>query len=188
MQKKLSLISKKLNQWIKTKKVNDIIIFGSFAEGKSSPNDIDLCILIKDEQEKNTLDIVNSLGELTDKMDFKFHINVLTASSFVKGNTFAKTILSGGYSVRNRKKFSFVFGFESKTMFVYSLKNFSRSERVRFHYMLKGRYGSKGMLKEVGGEFAGAGCIIVPSEKEKVFEQILNKWNVKYKSSKLLVG
>lgn len=181
MQKELSLIK----EWIKKNKVIDVIMFGSSVRGKSKPGDVDLCILIKDEG--RSLDLVDSLGKLTDKFKQKFQINVLDVDSYFKGNTLAKTILQEGFSVRFSKNFASAFGFESKSLFVYSLKGFNASKRVQLHYVLKGRYGSKGILKEIDGSLIGSGSILVPTTKEDVLREVFDHWSVKYKVFRMLM-
>lgn len=188
MQKELSLAIKKIKSWIKSSKVLDVILFGSFMRGKFNPNDVDLCIIIKDEDEKKSLNLVDSLGKLTDKFRLKFHINILTAASFVSGSTLVKTLLIEGYSVKRSRKFSSVIGFESNSLFVYTLKHFSSSKRVKFHYLLKGRYGLEGVLKEVSGKFLGTGSILVPSEKEDILREVFDQWGVKYKIERILLS
>ncbi len=188
MQKELSLVVKRIKQWIIKNKVLDVVIFGSYIRGNLSPRDLDVCILIKDEYEKKSIDLVDSLGKLTDNFKLKFHINILTSSSFIYGNTLAKTLLNEGYSIKHNKSFSSVLGFENKSLFVYTLKHFSSSKRVRFHYLLRGRYGSKGILKEVQGKFLGAGSILIPTEKEDLLKEIFDKWDVRYTIKRILVS
>ena len=188
MQKELSSVIKKIKPWIQKHKVIDVIIFGSFMRGKFSPRDIDICIIINDTDEKKSIDLVNSLGELTDELEYEFHINILTSSAFVSGNTLARTILNQGYSIRKNKSFASVLGFKNKSLFAYTLKHFSSSKRVKFHYLLKGRYGAKGVLAEAEGEFLGTGTIIIPAEKEDFLKEIFDKWDVKYKINKILLS
>lgn len=178
----------KIKNWIKKERVLDVIVFGSSVRGKSKPRDIDLCILIKDKDEKRSLDLIDSLGGITDSMGLKAHLNILTSGSFVSGNTLAKTLLNEGFSVKQNRNFASVFGFSSKSLFVYSLKGFSSSKRVKFHYVLKGRYGSPGILKQVSGKFLGTGSIIVPVEKEDLLREVFDKWEVKYKINKVLIS
>lgn len=193
MQKELLPVIKKIRQWISKEKVIDVILFGSFMRGKFKPNDADLCIIIKDEDEKRSIELVDSLGRLTDKLvdnnlKIKFQINILTSNSFLSGNTLAKTLLNEGYSIKKNKKFSFVLGFENKSLFVYTLKHFSPSKRVQFHYLLKGRYGSEGVLKEAEGQFLGAGSISVPAEKEDLLKEVFDNWGVEYRIERLLAS
>ena len=188
MQKELSLAIKKIKQWIIKNNVVDTVLFGSSIRENLNPKDVDICIIIKDIDEKKSLDLVDSLGKLTDNFKLKFHINLLVSSSFISGNTLTKTLLNEGYSIRHNKSFPLVFGFENKSLFVYTLKHFSPSKRVRFHYLLKGRYGSKGILKETQGKFLGAGSILVPTKKEDLLKEIFDKWDVKYSIIRILVS
>ncbi len=180
MQKGISLIKRKIKPWIKQKGVLDVIIFGSTRRGKERPKDLDLCILIKDEDEKKSLDLIGSLGILTDKFNLKTQINILTSSSFIKGNTLTKTLLLEGYSIKQNKKVSSIFGFKSESIFIYTLKHFSPSKRVQFHYVLRGRYGSKGVLREINSTSLGNGVIRTPSEREDTLKEVFDRWGVNY--------
>ena len=113
-------------KWIKKNRVVDVILFGSSVRGKTKARDIDLGILIKDEDEKRSIDLVDSLSKLTPNS----HVNVLTLSNLIEGNILVKTLMQEGYSIKNRKNFSHLFGFSNKSLFIYSLKNFSPSKRA----------------------------------------------------------
>ena len=182
MLKSLSQIKK----WIQKEHVLDVIQFGSSQRGKTRPNDIDLCILVSDIDEKKSLDLIHSLSKITDKEEYKVQINIITSSSFASGNSLVKTLFEEGGSIKHNKKFSEVFGFQNKSFFVYSLKHFSSSQRVKFHYMLQGRYGTEGVLKEVNGKFVGTGTIIIPTEKEDILKEIFDQWAVKYTIERIL--
>lgn len=177
-------LSSKIKSWIKKNKVIDVILFGSSARGKSKPHDSDLCILINDFDEKKTLDLIDSLA----KINSGFHVSIITSSAFVKGDTLTKTLLNEGISIKSGKKYSNLLGFDPKSMFIYSLKNFSPSKRVKFHYLLKGRYGMKGILKEVNGKFIGTGTIIISIEKEDILKSVFDSWEVSYNIVRILVG
>ena len=118
--------------------------------GKEKPNDIDLCIIINEKDEEKSLDLIDSLGKLVDKnKEFKFQINILTEKQFLEGNTLTKTLIKEGFSIKKNKKLAKVWGFDNRSIFIYTLKNFSNSKRVKFHYLLQGRYGRKGLLEEL---------------------------------------
>ena len=179
MQKELSLVKK----WIKQNNIIDVILFGSFVRGKTKARDIDLCILIKDEDEKRSIDLTDSLSKLV----LNSHVNILTLSDIMGGNALVKTLMHEGISIKTKKRFSGSFGFSNKSLFMYNLKDFSPSKRVRFHYMLKGRK-SEGVLKEVEGKFIGTGSILVPTSKEDILKEVFEQWNVDYKIERILVG
>ena len=176
----------KIKAWIRKSDVIDGILFGSSARGNINPKDFDLCILIDDSEEKNSLELIESLSLITDSLFEKYHINILKSSSFLSGNTLAKTLISEGYSLKQYKQFSEVFGFHSKSMFRYSLRHYTPSQRVRFHYLLNGRYGNIGILKETQGILVSNGVIVVPNSKEDLLKSVLDQWNVKYKITKTL--
>ena len=178
------LEKKSLKNWIKKNQVVDIIIFGSSVRGKSFPKDIDLCILINKKDEGKSLDLVDSLSKLIRKA----HINILTLADFISGNTLAKTLLAEGYSLSHNKSLAKVLGFDNKSLFIYSLKKFSSSKRVRFHYLLRGRHGSKGILYKIQGKFIGTGSIIVPTDQEDYLKEVFDKWKVEYKIHRVLFG
>lgn len=188
MQKEISLILKKSKIWIKKNNALDIILFGSLVRGKIKPNDIDLCIIIHDKDEDKSIDLVESLHDELKNIKAKIQINIITENSFLSGNTLTKTLLIEGYSIKKEKSFSSNFGFESKSLFVYSLADFTPSKRVRFHYLLKGRYGLKGILNETEGEFLGQGVINIPSTKEDILKEVFDTWKIKYKIMRTLIG
>jgi len=186
MRKEFVPLVKKIEAWIKKKKVIDVILFGSAMRGKINPRDIDLCIMISDTAEEQSLECVDSLGKLCDGGKRKIHITILTASAGIRGNTLIKTLLEEGYSIMHKTDFAHVWGYQRKTLFIYSLKHFSPSQRVRFHYLLNGRYGMRGLLKEAGGKLVGTGTIQVSTEKEDILEEVLKQWNVVYTTQRVL--
>ena len=101
MQEELSLILNKIKSWAKRNNAVDIILFGSFARGNLDARDIDLCIIIKDQDEKKALNLLQSFNEFTNS---KFHIQILTSSSLILGNTLTKALLSEGYSISKNKE------------------------------------------------------------------------------------
>lgn len=188
MLKDLSLVKKKIDAWIKKNGVIDVVLFGSSARGKTSPNDLDMCIIINKYREDESIDLADSLRNIKSIKDFNPQVNVLTAESFAKGDTLSRVIITEGYSIRNKKAFASILGMQNMSIFIYSMKDFSSSKRVQFHYMLKGRYGSEGILNEIKGEMIGKGVISVPTENEDLFREILEKWDVKYEIKRTLVS
>ncbi len=188
MQKELLQAIKKIKTWVVKQKVIDVVLFGSAMRGKSIPRDLDLCIILEDKDEEKSIDLADSLGRFLEKLSITPHISVITSSAGLSGNTLVKTLLTEGYSIKKNKKFSTIFGLENKSMFIYTLKSFTPSKRVQFHYMLRGRYGAEGMLKEAEGIILGTGTILVPTEKEDLIKEILDRWKVKYEIKRALFG
>jgi len=180
MRKELFLELRKIKSWSMSNKVLDVVLFGSAARGKSVPKDVDICILINDKDEKKSLDLVDSLGLVTDKFKNKFHVSIVQASDFIAGTGLSKILLLEGYSICRSKPFSEELGFKNVSLFVYTLKSFSKSRRVQFHYLLKGRGSSKGLLAEVGAKFISDGIIEINIEKEDLLREVFDQWEVKY--------
>jgi len=80
------------------------------------------------------------------------------------------------------------YGFESKTFFTYSLNHLSSSERVRIHYALRGRRGSKGVLSDIKGNMIGKGVITVPIGKEDEMRTFMDSWKIKFSTDRALMG
>ncbi|MFO8016675.1 MAG: nucleotidyltransferase domain-containing protein [Candidatus Woesearchaeota archaeon] len=188
-QKGWSEIRNAIAKWIRQNNAVDVIVFGSFAREKTEAGDIDLCIVVRDEQEKKAIDLVDSLHELLKTYGQSFHIShLLEKSFFLGGNMLAKTMLVEGISISKKKPVSELLGFSPKSIFIYSLRGFSRSKRVRFHYLLQGRGDSKGILSEMDGRIIGDGVISVPVGREDSFKEILFAWGVEFDIKRVLEG
>ena len=187
LQKELLLINKKIKEWIFKEKIIDVILFGSIMRGKENPRDIDLCIIINEKDEKKSLDLINSLSKVIDKPKYKFQINLLTEKQFIEGDTLTNTLIKEGFSIKKNKKIAELWGFSNKSLFIYSLKKFSSTKRVKLHYVLRGRYGQKGILEDLRGEFLGTGTIIIPSQNEEKLKEVFNKWGISYSIKNILI-
>ncbi len=187
-QKQLSFLKKKIKKWIKEKQeIIDILMFGSFMRNKSMPRDIDLCILLNDDDEKKAIDLTHSLAKLFEKQtELNLQINSITEKDFILGSSLTKTLIEEGFSFLKNRLLSELMGYKSYILFFYSLKKFSHSQRVRFHYALQGRNKEKGILNEVHGVLLGGGVIKVPVIYEDLFKEFLDKWDVVYKTDRIL--
>ena len=74
--------------------------------------------------------------------------------------------------------------YKEMTLFLYSLKNFTPSKRVRFHYLLKGRGDEEGILKEIKAKQVGGGVILIPTKKEDTLKEIFQLWKIRYKTKR----
>ncbi len=187
-QKDWSGAIKAIKVWLKSEQVVDVIIFGSSVRGKSTPRDIDLCIILHDHQEKKALDLIHSLSQKIDKKGVKFQINILTEKTFFSGeNSLVKTLFQEGFSVIKNKPFATLYGLSSQSLLVYSLVGFSGSQRVRFHYLLRGRSGQPGILSKLHSELVNDGVISVPTEYEDEWREIFQQWGVQYQVRRMLL-
>jgi len=74
-----------------------------------------------------------------------------------------------------------------KTLFVYSINNLLKKDKVRFYYALKGRDGKSGIVKELGIEYLGKAVLLVPRKHEEEVKEFLNYWNLVFSIKKMIV-
>lgn len=186
-QKIWSSLRLKIKPWMRRNNINDVVLFGSLVRGKVHPRDIDLCIILEENQEKNVLELVNSLAK--ELRVFKVQINHLTTKEFLEGkSTLIKTLLIEGISVKEGSPLARKFGFETKTLFAYKLTNPTPSEKVRFHYLLQGRYGREGLLGKLEGKLIGERVIEVPIYNEEPLKEALELWPVEVTLRRVLAA
>jgi len=176
-----SSLRKKIKLWIEKNKVIDVIVFGSTVRGKTKPGDLDFCLILHDEQEKKTLELVDSFTRAMEK-EGNIQCNIITASAFILGKeSLAKTLLQEGTSMFSGKAVSSSWGLQTYALFLYSLVSFSASKRVRFHYLLRGRNQQKGILAKLDGDLLKDGIIKVPISQEDQLREIFDLWGVNYR-------
>ena len=185
--KNWSSLRQKCKKWIQKEQVLDVVLFGSSVRGKRTPRDIDLCILLRNGQEKRTLELIQSLHQHLDTLNLKFHLTALTEETFIQGKeTIIATLLQEGISLARGKLFSTRFGLIPYSLFFYSLQGASPSRRVRFHYLLRGRGKRTGVLSTLQGELLRDGIVMVPTENEDTFQEILLQWKVTFTGRRIL--
>lgn len=184
-QKIWSSLQSKIKPWMKQNGINDVILFGSLVRGNLHPSDLDLCMMLEEDQERRVLDLVHSLAK--GLSGFKVQVNHLTASVFLDGkNTLVKTLIMEGISIKTGKAIAQRYGFEAKTLFFYTFKNPTPSEKVRFHYLLQGRYGREGLLFRLGGTLLSERVIEVPLYNEEPLKEALRQWPVEVTLRRIL--
>lgn len=180
---KLKLTLKKFiseNKW-----VFDIVIYGSFIRGKTKIHDLDLAVLSGQRLSlKDKLSLAQALKTKIKKfLPYELDVVCLDFADF-QDNTFLarQGILAEGYSLIRNKPLARFFGFEAKTLFVYSLKELSLSQKTIFQYAMKGRRGQKGLLLSRGGESLGKGVILIPLKHSEEFKDLFEKLKIKYQA------
>ena len=184
MWKNLKEYSQLKNKWRKSWKteVIDIFIFGSAIKGKYKPNDIDLCFVFQD---KINLSIIKEAEMLLGE---KFHCSYLRTDDFIKEiHSLAKTILLEGRSIITGKTLAEGYGLAAKLLFFYDLSSEEPSKKVRFVYLLRGRDGLEGLVKKFGGEFFSNNAFLLPIDKDKEMQEIMDSWKIKYRRQKILL-
>jgi len=167
------------------KGILDIILFGSVVRGKRKPNDIDVALIFKD---KEDLDIAYELRKVFESEGIEVEVVALTYKKiFDPGFLPRENILSEGYSLVNGGFLSESLGLASYEAFIYNLKKFSQSDRMRFHYSLNGRGGNKGFLEETNSIRLAAAVILVPVKNAEKFGDYLGSWEIEYRRVRVLV-
>jgi len=69
---------------------------------------------------------------------------------------------------------------KKEIIYAYDLSSLDNVSKVRFVYVLKGRKGQKGLVKELNGRFIVPGCFIVPSSASEDIEEVFKFWNVRF--------
>ena len=160
----------------------DIILFGSVVRGKQHPEDLDILLLFSRKIEDKT---IQKLESILKKTEYNFELTTATYADLFSTSFLPRDTIFDGISLISGKKISEGFGYKTFVLFKYSLKGFTNSQRVRFFYSLKGRYG-KGLLKEMGYRF-GKDSFIIFSDKVEEFKKFLESWKVDYKELEALI-
>lgn len=171
----------------KNEKLFDIVIYGSILKGKDKANDVDIIAIFKEGTLRERLDCIQGikarLGKATTQ---KIDIKQMLLTDFFSKEFMARTgIIIEGYSVFNKKDFSKTLGFKSYTLFWYVLKDLTHTEKVKFNYIMAGRY-SEGIAKELGAERISKGVIKLPISNSLQFESILKKNNIRYSKKNIM--
>jgi len=172
LEKYVKLLKSKLND-----EITDIVIFGSSVKGRLKPRDIDV-VVISDGAAQRSFD------------DLREELNIIFVSKedLIKTHIMLKqAIIHEGHSIRYKKPIRELLGFESFTLFRFTISELKQTDKVRFVQALYGR-GKGGLLQELGGEKIAAGAVLVPVEKESEFEDFLRLWKLPYSKERWMQG
>ena len=185
MTQKLWLKKPKLNY---SKDVFDIVQFGSSILESSNPNDIDIAVIFNKISVKEQLEQAQSIKKQIQKIsELPIHITSFDLYSFFDKANFAKdsilfygkSIISGGYSANK-------LGLTPVIQISYILKDLKKKDKIRFNYMLNGRQGEYGLLREYKGELVKPGLIEIFPEYEENFVSSIKTFTQNFKVRKLL--
>jgi len=160
----------------------DIAVFGSSVKGKIDPTDIDIAVIYRKEVKRDTLQkFQDALGE-------KCHISSLVVDQFfTKPHTLAKTLLFEGISLITNRQVSATFDMRAFTLYTYNLKKEQPSKKVRFVYLLKGRKGDEGIVRQFKGRYISPSSFLLPAAKDEEMIEILKQWGIKFYREKLFL-
>jgi predicted nucleotidyltransferase len=180
-------VLKNLKQFSKLKKelkdkVVDIFIFGSFVKGKSKPKDIDVCLVFKDPV------LIELIKKAQQILGEGFHVSSLQVDNFfTKPHSLSRTMMLEGISLFTKKPLSEVFGLKAELLFSYDLSNLQSSKKVRFVYLMRGRYDNKGLVNKWKGEFISRNAFLVSIDKDNEVREVFDRWDVKYSRKKIML-
>jgi len=171
-----------------SKDVFDIVQFGSsVAEGKK-PNDIDISVIFYKILLKEQLEQSQKIKLQLQKFSgIPLHIKSFDLYSFFDESNFAReNILFYGKSLLSGDYFSKKFGFSPKLQIFYSLKKLKKKDKIRFNYMLSGKGGKYGLLKQYQGKLISPGLIEINPEYEMIFIEAIKNITPEFKVKKIL--
>src|SRR3989344_7753740 len=179
------MILKKLKKCLESEKTNkkifDIIVYGSLVKGKIEARDIDILVIFLEGKLRERLDMIqiikNKIKKNFDNIDIK---QILLEDLFSKEFLARTGIFLEGISIFRDRKFCETLGFGSCSLFWYSLKGMTHSQKVKFNYVLAGR-NKEGIIELFNGERLAAGVIKIPIQYSLEFEGILKRSNIEYK-------
>lgn len=169
--------------------VIDIVKFGSSVLEGAKPNDIDIAVMFKSIPIKEQLEEAQKIKK---QLEIKFpnipiHIKSYDMNSFFSSGNFAKeNIIVYGKSLLNEKYFAENLGFVPVIQIYYSLKNLKKKDKVRFNYLLNGKGGRYGLLRNYGGMLLKPGLIEIKPEYEKIFTASIEKFISNFELKKIL--
>lgn len=182
--KSLNKISLLKSEWKRKWKedIADIFMFGSSVRGKGRPNDVDLCLIFRNNVDLNIVEDVESLcGD-------GYHVSSLVVDNFfTRPHSLSKTMLIEGKSILSGKHFAEVFGLNPMALYSYDLSAEAPTKKVKIVQLLRGRKSSEGLVKNLGGTFISNSSFTIPMEKDNEIKEALDSWKVKYKRSRVLL-
>jgi len=169
-----------------SKDVLDIVLFGSSVMKNRDPSDIDVAVIFKKiplkEQVNQAYEIKKQLQTTT-----PIHVTQYDLYSLFDPVNFAREgILLYGKSLITNDYFAKRFGLNPRTQISYSLEKLEKKDKVRFHYMLKGKKGRHGLLKRYGGSLLNPGLIEVYPEHEEIFVKSIKNLISDFKIKRIL--
>lgn len=165
----------------KEKSLVDVVLFGSAMKSKEKPNDLDVCVLLREKNYPESERLVYEVVKLGRAYSIKVHCEPLAVDDLWTEKLFF-TLLSEGYSVSQDEIISSSLGYDSGVLFTYSLESKNASDKVRFSYALYGRSKEEGLLYELGGKSIGRGAFIVSTSKSETVKAFFKQWDVKFES------
>ena len=166
---KIKDLEKNLKSHIKDNVV-DLIFFGSFVKGKHRPEDLDVAIVVKDENDLE-LDTVSAIREIL-REEFQDPDTEVIEAQDIYSTDIGLSIILEGYSVDNSDFLREVLGVRPYNIYQYSLEKLTRSKKSSFNRSLRK------LLDDIGGEKIGRGAVKVPRGESGRMEDVFKRWEI----------
>lgn len=183
------------NLWQKKQKLNyskdvlDIVQFGS-SLNQEKPNDIDIAVIFKPISIKEQLNQSQEIKKQIQKFsNMPVHITSFDLYSFFDKSNFAKdSIFFYGKSLISGQSFANIFGIEPRIQITYSLRDLKKKDKVKFNYLLNGKSGKYGLLREYNGKLIAPGIIQIHPEHEKIFTEEIKQITSRFEIKKIFIS
>ncbi len=160
------------------------MLFGSAVKSKTSPADIDVCMVVnstKDEALRFSEELQKELG--TD-----FHVSYLLLNNFFANpEPIWLSLIHEGESIITGRRLSELLFSESRILFKYETSRLPYTDKIRFYYALKGRDGKNGIIKSTNSEFLAKTIILVPVRFDNDVQSFFREWNVPFTRQRLFM-
>lgn len=67
------------------------------------------------------------------------------------------------------------------------MRHLSATDRIRFHYALKGRAGKKGIIHNAKAEAIGRAVLLVSEDSAQTVETFLKEWNCVFQKREVFI-
>jgi len=160
-----------------------MVIFGSSVKGGLAPKDVDVLVVCSDEVR------VSEVKRKFDDLPEEVQVQVVKLGDLLNTHTLLKqAVIHEGFSLKFNVPMRQVLGFESHTLFTFSLNGLTQNEKVKFQYALYGRNSQNGVLKDNGGRQVAPGAILVPVGREGELEDFFKNWRTVYAKERWMTG
>lgn len=167
--------------WLKKPELNyssvfDIVQYGSSLIVDNEPNDVDVAVIFDKIPVKEQLLRAQEIKKQLQKVsELVIHIKSFDLYSLFESSNFARESILFGKSLVSGKFFAERFGFYPCVQVFYSLKQLKKKDKIRLNYMLNGKKGKYGLLREFGGKLLKPGLIEIDPAHEKSVVSAMKK-------------
>ena len=167
--------------FMQDKDVIDVIIFGSSVREKENPFDIDILVIYLTEKRENTDETYQFRKRIEEIVKKNVHAVSIGYKNLFKPEFLPRqSILSEGFSMKIKNYLSEGFGFSSRILFKYSLKEKNNSKRMQFYYALYGRKKEKGILEKSNCLKFSDSIILSPIENSELLKNFFKKNSIQF--------